>query len=359
MSDNRRIDFDAIKARADLRAVLAHYRLPQGRGTQFKIRCPFHDDEEPSLSVNVERGVFHCFGAGCGAEGNVLDLVHRLEARGGAAVTIRQAALTLAEICGIPLSEVEAPRRRREARQKGGKPRTAETLSRGGKGAPEAPQGPSAAAPAAAEPAANRPLGFELTLAPGHPYLKERGVSPELARLFGLGYFAGARGLMVGRLCIPIHNADGALVAYAGRWVGVDGTIPEGEGRYKLPPGFRKNLELFNLHRVAHVRHLVLVEGYFGTIRLHGEHVPAAGLMGSSISDEQVALLKERCPNLKAVTVLLDGGEAARKAADAVAARLARRWWVRLADLPDGAQPDTVPGAELARLLGRGQQQGA
>ena len=50
-------------------------------------------------------------------------------------------------------------------------------------------------------------------------------------------------------------------------------------------------LELFNLHRVKQCKHLVVVEGYFGAIRLHGERIPAVALMGSSISEEQVELL--------------------------------------------------------------------
>ena len=39
----------------------------------------------------------------------------------------------------------------------------------------------------------NKPLGFRLTLEPDHPYLAERGVSPELVELFGLGFCAKAR----------------------------------------------------------------------------------------------------------------------------------------------------------------------
>lgn len=31
--------------------------------------CPFHDEKTPSLSINIEKGVFHCFG--CGAQGGV------------------------------------------------------------------------------------------------------------------------------------------------------------------------------------------------------------------------------------------------------------------------------------------------
>jgi DNA primase len=98
---------------------------------------------------------------------------------------------------------------------------------------------------------------------------------------------------------------------------------------------------------------LVVVEGYFGAIRLHRKHVLAVALMGSTISEEQVALLREHCPRLKALTVMLDGREAGQKAADAVALRLARHWWVRLALLSEGEQPDTVEQPKLLALLWR------
>src|SRR5689334_20923250 len=54
-------------------------------------------------------------------------------------------------------------------------------------------------------------------------------------------------------------------------------SLPEDQGKYQLPAKFHKNLELFNLNRVKgpERRHLILVEGYFGTIRLHGLGKPA------------------------------------------------------------------------------------
>ena len=30
------------------------------------VRCPRHDDRTPSLSVDLDRGIFHCFGCGVG-----------------------------------------------------------------------------------------------------------------------------------------------------------------------------------------------------------------------------------------------------------------------------------------------------
>ena len=162
---------------------------------------------------------------------------------------------------------------------------------------------------------------------------------------FGLGYCA--KGIMAGRVCIPIHNHAGELVAYAGRWAGSAESLPKGKGKYELPAGFHKELELFNLHRVKHCRHLVVVEGYFGAIRLAGAKIPAVALMGSSIAEEQVRLLEEHCSNLRFVTVMLDGDEPGREAAQKVAAQLAQSWWTRFAQLADGMQPDAVEDANL------------
>jgi hypothetical protein len=108
MADNRRVDFDAIKACADFRAAPAHHGLtPVGKGDQAKIRCPFHDDGEPSRSVNLAKGPFHCFP--CHVAGNALDFVHRMETRDGSTATLRQAGLVLAGIGkgeGVPMATV-------------------------------------------------------------------------------------------------------------------------------------------------------------------------------------------------------------------------------------------------------------
>jgi hypothetical protein len=212
-----------------------------------------------------------------------------------------------------------------------------------------APGAPTAPHEATLKP--NKPLGFALDLDPGHPYLVERGVPGLVIQPFGLGYCG--KGIMAGWLCIPIHNAGGELVAYAGRWVGSEADLPAGEEKYKLPQGFHKSLELFNLHRVKGCRHVGVVEGFFGALRLHSLRKPAVALMGSSMSDAQVALLREHCPELRHVTVMLDGDEAGRTAAEDVAVKLARHWWTRIVSLPDGAQPDTVELDTLDQLLGR------
>ncbi|TLD40617.1 MAG: DNA primase [Candidatus Jettenia ecosi] len=44
--------------------------------TEVSCHCPFHDDKEPSLSVNLEKGVFKCFG--CSEQGGVVKFIQLL-----------------------------------------------------------------------------------------------------------------------------------------------------------------------------------------------------------------------------------------------------------------------------------------
>ena len=93
---------------------------------------------------------------------------------------------------------------------------------------------------------------------------------------------------MAGRVVVPIHNEKGELIAYAGR------SIDDAEPRYKLPADFKKSLVLFNLHRAKGQGRVVLVEGFFGTMKVHQAGFPSVlGLMGSSLSEEQEKLLAE------------------------------------------------------------------
>jgi DNA primase len=116
MAKQHRINFDELKARADFRTVLAHYDLAiVGHGDQAKVLCPFHDDSRPSCSVNLGKGLWHCFG--CGNSGNVLDFVHRMETKDGATVSLRQAGLRLAAICGLNLGDQNGSPRRQEGRR--------------------------------------------------------------------------------------------------------------------------------------------------------------------------------------------------------------------------------------------------
>ena len=72
------MNFASVKEQASFSAVLDHYRInhpPQA--IQANVLCPFHDDTEPSLSVNFEHKLFNCFS--CGEAGDILSFVAKME----------------------------------------------------------------------------------------------------------------------------------------------------------------------------------------------------------------------------------------------------------------------------------------
>ncbi len=154
-------------------------------------------------------------------------------------------------------------------------------------------------------------LSFELkNLVTDHPFITGRKLSPEIIKTFGLGI--ATRGIMKDRLAIPIHNKDGELVAYCGRYTG--DAKPADEPKYKLPKGFRKDIELFNWHRAIELQSdtMILVESFFSVFKLHKMGYPCVSPMGRSLSKAQSSLLKDG--SMKEVVLLFDGDDPGRQA---------------------------------------------
>jgi hypothetical protein len=52
---------------------------PKRQGRRWVLRCPFHDDRTPSLSLDPDKGLWHCFSCSAGGDGLTLTMrVHRL-----------------------------------------------------------------------------------------------------------------------------------------------------------------------------------------------------------------------------------------------------------------------------------------
>jgi DNA primase len=317
MQDNW-VDFKAVKAAVTIEAVLNRYQVNwlRKKKDELRGRCPIHQGEgTDTFHANLTKNAFNCFS--CKARGNVLDFVAAMEK-----CSVRDAGLKLKDWFSISDDASQKPERSKPA-------------PKGGAGETEKP--------------GNKPLTFQLKgIDTGHPYLATRGISKETAETFGIGFFGG-KGSMSGRIVIPIHNESGELVAYAGR------AIDESEPRYKLPAGFHKSLELFNLHRAAAAGEsnpdslVVVVEGFFDCLQVTQAGFPCVALMGSSMSEEQEELLVK---HFQKAWLMLDGDEAGRNAAAECVTRIGRGIWVRLAEVPDGKQPDQLSSEELQSLLG-------
>ena len=190
------VDFQKVKEEIPIDKVFGRYGVklrPAGEGEMSGL-CPFHDDKKPSLRVSTAKGLF--FFHGCGAKGNILDVVTEKEG-----VEVREAALMLVDWFGITDALSEAPEASGQAQEQEKRQSSSTGGGERGSGDPGLEPGD--------EPG-NKPLTFELKVDPEHPYIQGRGLSPETIQHFGLGYCS--RGVMKNRVVIPIPDEKGQLV---------------------------------------------------------------------------------------------------------------------------------------------------
>jgi DNA primase len=329
------VDFRAVKAAVTMEQVLDHYALVSKlsrKGDTFSGPCPLHNGTNPTqFRVSLSKNCWNCFGD-CKRGGNVLDFVALKEG-----ASVREAALLLADWFHLAFgNRVPEPKRRAQGQQRDSQPVRSKRQDQQSVVDEDAP---------------NKPLGFQLqNLDIAHPYLDERGLTKGTIAEFGLGYCNN--GSMSGRIVIPIHNPDGRIVAYAGRWPGAP---PDDTPKYKLPPGFKKSQELFNIHRAFEHKGqpLVIVEGFFDCIKLWQLGCKrVVALMGSTLSIAQAELLSRSLDGDDRVIVMMDEDDAGRSGGAEALQQLATRTFAKLVHLqPEGQQPEGLSLEALGAIL--------
>jgi DNA primase len=348
---NTWVDFKELRSKLRFADLLRHYtvslKVKGDRATGF---CPLpghpkHDGKRhsPSFSANLARGIFQCFG--CGSKGNCLDFVALMEGLSpDDGQDLRKAALIAIErfAAGHPFTEKPAGSTAAKTAEPSRSPVSAEAKAKS--------NGPVVV---------NAPLDFELKkLDPTHPYLRGRGFAPTTVAHFGLG-FCG-RGMLEGRIAIPLQDAAGKLVGYAGRLVD-DTTVGDEKPKYLFPGSrerdgktfeFQKSLFLYNGFAVGKVENLIVVEGFASVWWLwqHGRPNTAA-LMGWSCSEEQARLIVEAVEPNGCVWAMPDGDEAGERCAEGVLRLISPHRAVRWVTLTEGEQPTDCPGDEIATLV--------
>ena len=317
--------------------VLAHYQLLdtfKRNGKSWSGPCPIHKGtNKTQFRVDTEKNIWNCFSE-CKHGGNTLDFIARMES-----ISIHDAAIKACDWFNIPLDEVKDSGDQPEEKSVAAKPAAKFN-------APPPPE----------DDKPNPVLKFKLDkLQRDHPYLtQERGLTPETIIDFGLGYFTGERGMMVGHIVIPIHNIKGEVVAYAGRWPGEppDKDTP----KYKIPAGFKKSQEVFNLDKASQepaANPLVIVEGFFDAIKLHQHgHRKVVALMGCSMSAAQEELIRQHTDPQASIIVMLDENAAGQAGRRDIAGRLAGHCWVKthVFARPD-MEPEHLTAEEVQALL--------
>ena len=303
--------------RVDIVDVVGRYVQLKKGGANFTGLCPFHNEKTPSFTVSPAKQFYHCFG--CQKHGNAIGFLMDYGGMG-----YIDALKELAAGVGMQVPEWQ-PRTPQEAEQKERESDLFAVLQR----AMEFYRGELKRAPRAIA------------------YLKQRGLTGEIAARFGIGYapddWQGLKaafpdydnpalvecGLVIegegkrydrfrDRILFPIFNRRDAVVGFGGRVLG------EGEPKYLNSPEtplFRKGEEIYGLGHARAAMHeakrALVVEGYMDVVALaqHGVGYAVATL-GTATTPAHVAkLLRELRESGAELVFSFDGDAAGRKAA--------------------------------------------
>ena len=351
---------DDLCARCDIETLISSYVTLKRAGNNQKGLCPFHSERTPSFTVYPQTQSYYCFG--CGAGGNAIDFLMRIEN-----LDFRSAVEQLAERVGVSLPGWDEKPGEREV-------------------------GVSRKRVLAMNLEAARfyraMLFDEQIGSAGRAYFIERGLSGSTVKHFGLGYappygnrtmahlkslgfteeeirtayFCGKseRGYydyFRGRVMFPIIDVTGSVIAFGGRVL--DDTKPKYLNTSDTP-AFKKSRNLFALNYAKdHAEDgLVLCEGYMDVIALHAAGFQnAVATLGTAITSEQARLMKKYTNK---VMISYDSDEAGQKAAER-AIRLLEEAGLeaKVIRIPDAKDPDEYIkkfGAEKFRQVLSGSQ---
>jgi DNA primase len=335
------VDFKAVKQAVSMVQVLDHYGITdrfKRSGDSLSGPCPIHNGTDPTqFRVSISKNCWNCFSE-CKHGGNVLDFVAKMEK-----ASLVKAARLLVEWFQLDIpsgqpDDDEPPKR---------EPRKSKVSSRAESKTSREPLAK------ADEIGSNKPLGFTLqNLDMSHAYFAERGLKAETVAEFGLGYCA--KGSMSGRIVIPIHNGNAELVAYAGR---LPGEPTNDQAKYKLPAGFKKSAELFNLHRAIREPAdlpLVLVEGFFDVIMLWQQgYRKTVAVMGSILSPAQEQFIIQHTNTRSTVLLMFDEDDAGRFGREQTMLKLCEQRYVRVFKFAEeGQQPEHLTPEQMQQLIG-------
>lgn len=342
---------ERVKQAADIVEVVSAHTDLRRQGARWVGLCPFHEERTPSFSVDAQEKLYHCFG--CGVGGDTIKFVEEKEGLG-----FTEAVELLADRYGVELErEKEDPRaeaRRQQRRRLG------DLLDR------------TAAFYAAY-------LWESEEAAKAREYLAQRGLSEEVLRGFAVGYAPSAwdkvllRGQRAGfkveelrgvglvqrgrgggeydrfrsRIMFPIRDRRGRTFGFGGRAMRSD------QGAKYVNTAetdfFHKSQMLYGIDlakgAIAKAGRTVVVEGYTDVLALHQAGIEeAVGVMGTAITDEQVAALSGMVDE---VVLALDA-DAAGQEAMLRAQRVAsgRKMRLRVAAMPAGEDPAEMMASE-------------
>lgn len=346
---------DEIKQRIDIVELIGEYVPLKAAGTNWKGRCPFHNEKTPSFMVSREKAMWHCFG--CGRGGDIFSFVQEIDG-----MDFPEALRLLAKRAGVQLKEYD-PKLQTQRTKAIDVLRWVmrywqEVLLK------------SAEAEAARAYLHQRAISddsleeFQLGFAPAagdvtYQALKKKGFTDEeiflagltIKRDRGVGYFDRFRG----RIMFPIADVHGTIVGCSGRIL--ESILKPGQSvpaKYINSPQtavYNKSLILYALDKakqeIKKADAAILVEGYMDCIASYQAGVKnVVAVSGTALTLDQVKLLKRYTQN---IILSLDrdaaGAQATLRGVDQA---LQAAMNVKILRLPFGKDPDELIRKEPA-----------
>ena len=337
---------DDLIARADIVEVI-NTRVPlKKKGREYTACCPFHNEKTPSFTVSEAKQFYHCFG--CGAHGTAIGFLMEYEH-----LDFVDAIETLAAEYHVEVPREDTPAGTSQARDD--KQPLFDVLEQASQLYQQQLR------------SSERAIG----------YLKQRGLSGEIARRYKLGYAPDgwnflldnmgsnasninhlkAAGMLVekspgkrydrfrDRIMFPILDRRGHTIAFGGR------IIDDGEPKYLNSPEtpiFHKGYELYGFYEarqaLRNLQRIVVVEGYMDVVALAQNGIEyAVASLGTATTKDQIQKLFRSVHQL---IFCYDGDQAGQKAAwralENTLPILRDGLEARFLFLPDGEDPDSM-----------------
>uniref|UniRef100_UPI002A80738A DNA primase n=1 Tax=Eisenbergiella porci TaxID=2652274 RepID=UPI002A80738A len=286
---------EEVRMKNDIVDVISGYVHLQKKGANYFGLCPFHNEKSPSFSVSPGKQMYYCFG--CGAGGNVYTFIQEYEN-----YTFPEAVKMLADRAGVNLPEIEYSEEAKKAESK--RSRLLEINKEAAKYfyfQLRARQGETGYRylrdrQLSDETIKKFGLGFaNKTSNDLVQYLRSKGYSPELIHEAGLCNVDEKHGMydkFWNRVIFPIEDINHRVIGFGGRVMG-DGTpkylnSPE-------TPIFDKSRNLYGLNfaRTSRKGNIILCEGYMDVISMHQAGFDqAVASLGTAFTLGQASLLK-------------------------------------------------------------------
>ncbi len=331
---------------AQIEDVVGDFVTLKRAGATYKACCPFHNEKTPSFVVSPSKGIYKCFG--CGKSGTAVGFVMEHES-----MTYVEALKYLAKKYNVEVVEKEE---------------TAEEIAR--KQRNESLLLVSEYAGKFFQESLRTQEGQTI----GYQYFRSRGLTDETIRKYCLGWAPVNRNTFTAvareagykeeylldtglckqfddgrvvdtfhdRVMFPIHSVSGRIIAFGGRTLKSDKTIPKYVNS-KETEIYVKSKSLYGIYfaknEISRQDKCILVEGYLDVLSMHQLGITnVVASSGTSLTVEQIRLIKRFTNN---VTIIYDGDGAGIKAAlRGIDLVLKEGMNVKVVLLPDGQDPD-------------------